>query len=67
MPEGHSLMGGQIPSQQRDSTGSAGCPLTVHVGVWRSSLVEHIGLEEIISESVEMLEEAAQKSQKRRE
>ena len=44
-----------------------GHPLTVHVGVWFFFEVEHIGLEDIIGESVEMLEDAGQKSQKRRE
>ena len=35
--------------------------------LWFFPKVEHIGLEEMISESVEVLEEAGQKSQKRRE
>uniref|UniRef100_G1Q076 MHC class II transactivator n=1 Tax=Myotis lucifugus TaxID=59463 RepID=G1Q076_MYOLU len=34
-------------------------------GLSKDIFIEHIGLEEMISESVEMLEEAAQKSQKR--
>lgn len=45
-----------------------GCPFDwARSCLWFFFKVEHIGLEEIISESLEVLEEAGQKSQKRRE
>lgn len=46
-----------------------GHPLTMccSLSLFFPPKVEHIGLDEMISENVEVLEEAGQKSQKRRE
>lgn len=61
---------GQILPQHTDNEGSFGastdCVLQ-SLSFFFPPKVEHIGLDEIISENVEVLEEAGQKSQKRRE
>lgn len=62
MPNGHPLTGGRVPPQHGDSGGSpwvsSDCARWC---LWFLSQVEHIGLEEMIGESVEAPEEVGQK------